>query len=274
MLIDRPMSDVEDTLTDLQTIFKIPSDESRSISLHHPTFRDFLVNERRCTDYSFWVDEKQAHRVLGDRCLALMNKKLKANMWDLPSPGTLVDGIVPGQIERCIPTDLQYACLYWAEHYRQSGIHLYDGDPISDFFKRHFLHWLEAINLMGKSAEMGAIIRLYHSLLMVRITPSLQVTRSRKCNQKQRILTRATSQPDSNERQIPFVKDARRLMFNFQNIIKQAPLQTYCSALIYVLPTNELKAHFRGRRHLWIEDFRLPKRIFRSLKTTSIMSVI
>lgn len=29
------------------------------------------------------------------------------------------------------------------------------------FFQEHFLHWLEAISLMGKGSEMAAIIRMY-----------------------------------------------------------------------------------------------------------------
>lgn len=168
-LLNRPLSDVKDTLADLHTIFNIPSQGSRPVRLHHPTFRDFLLNKQRCTDLNFWVDEKQVHRDLGDRCLVLMSKALKRNICGLESPGTLVNDLDPDWIKQCISPDLQYACLYWVEHYRQSGIRLSDGDPINDFFMKYFLCWLEAINLMGKSAEMGAIIRLYHSLLMVRV---------------------------------------------------------------------------------------------------------
>lgn len=168
ILLDRPLREVKDTLADLHTIFNIHSDESRPVRLHHPTFRDFLLNKSRCVDTDFWVDEKKAHRALGDNCVALMSKMLKGNICNLKSPGTLLKNADPGQIKRCIPSDLQYACLYWVEHYRQSGIQLRDGDRINDFFKEYFLYWLEAINLLGKSTEMGAIIRLYHSLLMVR----------------------------------------------------------------------------------------------------------
>ncbi|OBT66967.1 hypothetical protein VE03_04219 [Pseudogymnoascus sp. 23342-1-I1] len=228
-LLDRPLSDVKDTLADLHTIFNIPSQGSSPVRLHHPTFRDFLLNRQRCIDPNFWVEEKQAHGALGDSCLVLMSKMLKRNICGLESPGTLVKDLDPDRIKQCIPPDLQYACLYWVEHYRQSGIRLSDGDRINDFFMKYFLYWLEAINLMGKSAEMGAIIRLYHSLLM----------------------------PDYNVRQIPFVKDARRLMFNFQNIIKEAPLQIYCAALTFIPPTNELKVHFWKQKHPWIGDARI-----------------
>ncbi|KAF2115160.1 WD40-repeat-containing domain protein [Lophiotrema nucula] len=67
---------------------------------------------------------------------------------------------------QCVPSELQYACLYWVEHLRKSGVHLFDGDTVRHFFQKYFLNWIEAINLMGKSAEMAGIIRLYQSLLV------------------------------------------------------------------------------------------------------------
>lgn len=166
-LLRRPVSDVKDTLTDLHTIFNIPRQMSRPVRLHHPTFRDFLLNKQRCVDPDFWVDEKRAHRALGDSCLSLMSKMLKRNICGLQTPGILVKDVDPELIKLRIPPDLQYACLYWVEHYRQSGIRLSDGDSIHGFFKKYFLYWLEVINLIGKSTEMGAVIRLYHSMLMV-----------------------------------------------------------------------------------------------------------
>ncbi|KAI1215177.1 vegetative incompatibility protein HET-E-1 [Annulohypoxylon truncatum] len=228
-LLAMPLDDIKDTLADLHTIFNIPPKTSYPLRLHHPTFRDFLLNKERCSDLDFWVDEKQAHQALADSCLALMSKNLKSDICGLGSPGTLLENVDPNLIQRCIPPDLQYACLYWVEHCRLSGRRLTDGDPFDLFFREHFLHWLEAINLMGKSAEMSAIIRLYHALLM----------------------------PDSNARQLPFVKDARRFIFKFQNIIKRAPLQTYCAALSFIPPSNELKFQFRSQIHPWIKDVRI-----------------
>ncbi|KAI0896280.1 vegetative incompatibility protein HET-E-1 [Annulohypoxylon nitens] len=228
-LLALPLGDIKDTLADLHTIFNIPPKTSYPLRLHHPTFRDFLLDKERCSDLDFWVDQKQAHQALADSCLALMSKKLKSDMCGLGSPGTLIENIDPSLIERCIPPDLQYACLYWVEHLRQSGMRLADGDAVDYFFRQHFLHWLEAINLMGKSAEMGAIIRLYHAILM----------------------------PDTNRRQISFVKDARRFIFKFQNIIKRAPLQTYCAALSFAPSSNELKSQFQSQIHPWIKSIQI-----------------
>lgn len=166
-LLSMPLREVQDTLADLHTIFNIPRQPSRPIRLHHPTFRDFLLDKTRCRDPDLWVDEKEAHKTLADSCIALMSKKLKTNICGLGSPGTLVKDVNPGHVSRCIFPELQYACVYWAQHYQKSGARLTDGDRVHRFLEEHLLHWLEAINLIGKSSEMTTITRLYHSLLVV-----------------------------------------------------------------------------------------------------------
>jgi hypothetical protein len=166
-LLGKPLVDIKETLNDLHTILNIPEQTFRPIRLHHPTFRDFLLDKNRCVDPNFWVDEKKMHEVLADHCLTLMEKKLKTDICGLRSPGILLIDVDPHRIERCISPGLQYASLYWAQHYRRSGTILSDNDRVDRFFREHFLHWLEVINLMGKSSEMAAIVRLYHSLLDV-----------------------------------------------------------------------------------------------------------
>jgi hypothetical protein len=167
-LLDTDPSRIKATLADLHTIFHIPSNASQPIRPHHPTFRDFLINKDRCSDVSFWVDEKQTHQALADSCVKIMSKMLKRDICGLTLPGTLVEDVDPNLRNRCIPPALQYACLYWVQHYRQSGMPLADGDYVHCFLQKHFLHWLEVMNLMGRSSAIGAILRMYHALLQVR----------------------------------------------------------------------------------------------------------
>ncbi|KIN05290.1 hypothetical protein OIDMADRAFT_51101 [Oidiodendron maius Zn] len=228
-LLNIPPSHITETLADLHTIFHIPDQTDRPIRPHHPTFHDFLLDKDRCSDLDFWVDENHVHKALGDNCIRLMSKMLKENICGLQSPGTLVKDVDPNLIEQCIPPELQYACLYWIQHYRQSGTRLYDGDPVHRFFQQHFLHWLEAVNLMGKGSQMGALIRMYHSLLG----------------------------HAENLRQRPFVKGARRFNWAFQSIIEQAPLQTYCLALTFIRPTKERRHHLWSQIQPWSKGLQI-----------------
>jgi hypothetical protein len=39
-----------------------------------------------------------------------------------------------------------------------SGIYIYDKDFIHEFLKKHLLHWLEVLSLIGKASEAICII--------------------------------------------------------------------------------------------------------------------
>src|SRR5271154_3389760 len=82
--------DVDQTLADLHAILDIPEDQTRPLRLHHPSFRDFLLNEKSCGDSDFWVDEKQAHRTLAKNCMRLMSNSLKQDICGLDAPGMLI----------------------------------------------------------------------------------------------------------------------------------------------------------------------------------------
>jgi hypothetical protein len=70
---------IDSMIEDLHAILDVPGDKSRPIRLHHPSLRDFLLNESRCTDARFWIDEAQIHTALASRCIALMTSYFKQN---------------------------------------------------------------------------------------------------------------------------------------------------------------------------------------------------
>ena len=43
----------ERTLKDLHAILDIPKDLTHSLRLHHPSFRDFLLDKNKCSDLNF-----------------------------------------------------------------------------------------------------------------------------------------------------------------------------------------------------------------------------
>jgi hypothetical protein len=58
------------TLRPLHSILRVPNSLNSSVRLLHPSFRDFLLDKQRCRDQHFWVDEKEAHRVLAESSLS------------------------------------------------------------------------------------------------------------------------------------------------------------------------------------------------------------
>jgi hypothetical protein len=144
---------VDRMLKDLHAILDIPNDHTRPLYLHHPSFRDFLLDKNRCGDSNFWVDEKQAHQILADRCIQLMSASLKQDICGVKAPGVLVIDIESSRVKQCLPPEVEYACLYWAQHLQKSGAQLYDTDQVHQFLQVHLLHWLEALGWIGKTSE-------------------------------------------------------------------------------------------------------------------------
>jgi hypothetical protein len=49
-LLYLPKETIEGELADLHAILDIPKDTGQPLCLHHPSFRDFLLNKDRCSD--------------------------------------------------------------------------------------------------------------------------------------------------------------------------------------------------------------------------------
>jgi hypothetical protein len=161
--------DIDETLEDLHAILDIPKDQVCPLRLHHPSFRDFLLNEDRCGDPSFWVDEKQAHQRLAESCIRLMSNSLNRDVCGQEAPGTLVADVESSRIEQCLPPEVKYACLYWIQHLQRSGEQLYDDDQVHRFLQVHLLHWLEALSWMQKISEGIFAITSLESIAFVSI---------------------------------------------------------------------------------------------------------
>ena len=145
--------DVDQILSDLHAIIDVPEDRTLPLRLHHPSFREFLLNKERCCDPAFLVDEKEAHWKLLKNCMEIMGSVLKQDICGASSPGVFLDSVEKSRIHQCIPPEIQYACLYWTKHLQNSHIQLCDHDHVHKFLQAHFLHWFEALSWIGKVSE-------------------------------------------------------------------------------------------------------------------------
>jgi hypothetical protein len=152
-LLHIPKQNVDQILGHLHAILDIPRDQSHPLRLHHPSFRDFLLSKDRCSDSNFWVDEKQAHRVLTKSCIQLMSTFLKQDICGIDVPGVHIRDVASSRIEKSLPPEVQYACRYWAHHLHKSGGQIFDNSHIHQFLQAHLLHWLEALCWMRKMSE-------------------------------------------------------------------------------------------------------------------------
>jgi len=104
---------------------------------------------------------------LSEDCLRVMSQHLQKNICNLPLPGFLAHDVDDNEVARCVPPHLQYACLYWVNHLRESGCDLRDSGAVHQFLQKHFLYWLEALSLMRKTSDSLSMVLQLESMLMV-----------------------------------------------------------------------------------------------------------
>jgi len=166
-LIRVSKEDTNQTLDELHSILDIPRDQSQPLRLHHPSFRDFLLNKERCTDTRFQVNERKMHQTLVDQCIEIMSKVLKQDICGLDGFGTSVEDVSNSRVQLSLPREVQYACLYWIQHLEKSEAKLRDDGQVHKFLQEHLLHWLEALNWMQKVSEAIYAIDALRSITLV-----------------------------------------------------------------------------------------------------------
>jgi hypothetical protein len=158
----------------LPSVLYIPSEKSAPIKPLHLSFRDFLIDRDKHKTDQFWVDEKETHKKLAIRCLQLLmnDDGLKKDMCDLRTPGVARSDIDRGQIDESLPSEAQYACLYWVYHLKESHEKVRERDQAHEFLELHFLHWLEALSLIGRISESIGFIDELLDIVDVSHSPS------------------------------------------------------------------------------------------------------
>lgn len=156
-------------LEDLHAILNIPEDPTQPLRLHHPSFRDFLLDRKRCNDANFWVDERSIHEKLASRCLELMSAPhgLRQDICNLSDPGMRRSEMDESRITTSLLPELQYACRYWVDHLERSQRGIEDGDATHRFLEKHFLHWLEAMSLVNETGLCVRLVARLQSLVAV-----------------------------------------------------------------------------------------------------------
>ncbi|KAH6699976.1 heterokaryon incompatibility protein-domain-containing protein, partial [Leptodontidium sp. MPI-SDFR-AT-0119] len=172
-----------------------------------------------------WVDEKEAHQLVATSCIQVMSQTLKKDICDMHAPGTQASQVDCSRLQECLPPEVQYACLYWVQHLQRSGAQASDGEEAHQFLQVHLLHWLEALGWMGKISEgIQAIL-------------ALEVDFS------------ASKSPDWHA----FIYDTKRFVLYNRSAIEKAPLQLYCSALVFAPKNSVIRRNFEGRIPDWIQ---------------------
>lgn len=144
--------DIALALNALHSVIDIPEwhSESETIRILHPSFRDFLLDPKRCSNRFYLIRIPDTHGHLLTRCFISMISQLQRNILHISSPGAKARDISIDRIRAQIPEELQYSSQHWWNHFQNSNEHSREELPLLEFLENKYLFWLECLAWLGK----------------------------------------------------------------------------------------------------------------------------
>jgi hypothetical protein len=124
----------------------------------HASFSDFLMNKERSGQ--FYVDPASQHRNLALASWRVMKAKFRFNICELET-SYLKNQDVPdleNRVTKHIPAHQSYACRFWEDHAREIIFKSTEVQILKVFLHEHFLHWLEALSLIGQLSSASSAL--------------------------------------------------------------------------------------------------------------------
>ncbi|KAJ5920925.1 NACHT and WD40 domain protein [Penicillium verhagenii] len=231
-LLNIPERTIQIRLDLLHSVLKVPEDKSLQVRLFHLSFRDFLLDDETPSKTPFWVDSTKMHFELAKACLSVCGHTLRKNICKLPTDGTPRSDLDPATIDRHIPPEVQYGCRYWANHLGQflTDSEAFPGGEAADvfadaleFLQKHFMHWMEAMSILGLMPEVIGMVNLLLGLSPCKTNPAMS----------------------------SLLSYARRFVLKYSQIADEAPLQIYSAGLIFA-PQNAVRKLFDADLPSWL----------------------
>ncbi|KAF5855059.1 hypothetical protein ETB97_010142 [Aspergillus alliaceus] len=152
---------ISNRLDFFRSVLNIPNNENQPVRILHLSFPEFLVQ----TTTKFRVDAPTKHKDVAKSCLRTMRRLLQRDICNLADPGARRAEINSLDIHQCLPSELQYSCQYWVHHLKNSHALSSDIEAVRLFLQKHFLHWMEAMSLLGLISEMMGMLDILRTMV-------------------------------------------------------------------------------------------------------------
>jgi WD40 repeat protein len=246
--------EINTVLRPLKSVLEIPRDLTQPVQRRHLSFREYLLDSSNKANEAFRIDEKQTHARLASRCIRFLmdSDVLKQDVCGVKKPGFRRLTMSESGIAQRIPSDIAYACMYWAFHVLSSegwfaqghgpNVFLTQHHDLYNFLTTRFLYWLEMMAWLGRySLAASSVVKL------IEITKLADTATPNSAQ-----LSTAESQIDTNNKLLLFLEDARRFVLKFRSGIDIAPLQVYHSAMMFAPTESIISRMFKAEKpDLW-----------------------
>ncbi|KAH8692058.1 WD40-repeat-containing domain protein [Talaromyces proteolyticus] len=229
------------------------------VYLIHQSAKDHLDNIHATTAI-FW-ERSTIHHKMFSRSVETLSTRLRQNIYNLENPGVLASEVATFQPHPDPLLGLRYSCTYWLDHFLEVDPEVIDNSEavenrgVMGFFKKHLLHWLESLSLIGEVPHgILSFRRLAYRQQAQDIPHSLSILNYNQrytlsvflCNDQAAVKIRRNS----------VLLESEKFVNSYGSIIEKAPLQTYSAALVFCPQKSEIK-----RLH-WDERLKFIKNVF------------
>lgn len=146
--------------------------QGRTILLLHKSAHDFLLGPG--SDGLFPDGLETVHHSLFSKSLIAIEHDLRQNIYDLPNPGIPITQMKAPSRDPLLA--LTYACIHWIDHLTAfNPTRIIETDlrqevgVVEIFFKRKYLHWLEAMSLLKCIPTAIAQLRKLNRFVLVSV---------------------------------------------------------------------------------------------------------
>ncbi|KAK5994041.1 Vegetative incompatibility protein HET-E-1 [Cladobotryum mycophilum] len=201
--------------------------QDESITFIHQSAKDFLIQRGAEPRFAILPPSiQEAHREICLRALENMSETLRRDIYGLNHPGTSATEVNAPDPDPLAP--VSYSCVNWVNHILDSG-HSNDrnvGNAICKLLHDHFLHWMEALSLLGEVSVGATAMRELKAYVV--------------------------EDGSSGKELGDIVYDCYRFFFTFMHPVELAPLQAYASALIFAPSSSLVKTINQKQAPQWI----------------------
>ncbi|KAK2041575.1 WD40 repeat-like protein [Colletotrichum somersetense] len=192
----------------------------------HQSAKDFLAKHIA----QFSSGPAAVHKIIGSRSIQVMKETLQRDMYEIREPGFPTSSVTPPDPDPL--ASVRYSSVYWVSHLVEGSEkqgqwdrELCDGGPVHAFLQKHFLHWLEALSLLGGMSEgILQLSMLVNMLQLLSESPKLT----------------------------DLAQDGLRFIRTNRAAIELSPLQVYTSALVFCPKRSTIRTLFGFEEPRWM----------------------
>jgi WD40 repeat protein len=238
-VLDEDEHVVFEALSYLHSVIAVPEEDERDepVTVFHASFPDFLADPQRSC--KFYLDPAVSHQMLAERCLRIIQSELKNdNVCKLGGKNVPIAAITRSIVKTYVSDALEYACTFWLSHLAEANSLESLEDPVMEFFDELVLRWIECMSLLGKLDL--AVMHLRKVEILEKVMNDYQTE----------IFLYSYFFPLQASPELRFASmDARRLILRCYDTIRDHPLETYYSALVWLPKTSRIRQKNRHRVH-------------------------